>query len=427
MLKAILMLFGLCLLPWHSALSQPPSSQNAEQIQTSLPELLSELREKNPEIQAARHRYEAAATRPSQAGSLPDPKLSVSNFGVGRPVSALNGSDFAYHGLGLTQDLPFPGKLSLASEQARRQSDSEEESYRAILQDVAARLKIAYFELASTVKQIEVTDKNRDLLERFAEIARARYSSGNAIQQEVLKAHLELTSLAQELELLQQKRSRIEAEIQYLLGRDDSIPLGTPAVVKPTPFSSDLQPLLSQAEKIAPRLRAKEFMMESRSVAVERSKKEYLPDLSIGVQWQHTGSDFPDYYLATAEVKLPLYFWRKQRHGLEEAEALLRESRESYRSTRQEIAYIVKEQYLAAKSSERLLSLYESGSIPQATLTLNSTIAAYEVGKVDLLSLLDSLTSLLSYEKQYHQELARHEQALARLEPLVGEEFIRQK
>jgi outer membrane protein, heavy metal efflux system len=85
---------------------------------------------------------------------------------------------------------------------------------------------------------------------------------------------------------------------------------------------------------------------------------------------------------------------------------------------------MVKEQFLAAKSSERLLALYRSGSIPQASLALDSTTSAYEVGKADFLTLLNSLTSVLTFEKQYYQELARHEQALARLEPLVGQELI---
>lgn len=425
MLRALYLAFGFSMLPLCAALAQSPSDQKKPLVQTSLPALLHELEETNPEIQAARHRFEAATKVPSQAGSLPDPRISVSNFGVGRPVSALNESDFAYHGLGVTQDLPFPGKLSLASEEAQKESESEHKIYDATLQELTSRLKVAYFEWASTAKQIEITSRSRNLLERFAEIAGARYSAGKAIQQEVLKAHLELTSLAQQLELLQQKRAKTEAEIQYLLGREDTLPLGAPTIVTASPFSSDLQALLAAADKNAPRIRAKQLLVESRAVGVQRKQKEYLPDFSVGVQWQHTGSDFPDYYLATAEVKLPLYFWTKQRFGVEEAESRLQESRESYRSTRQETAYLVKEQFLAAKSSERLLSLYESGSIPQATLTLDSTISAYEVGRVDFLTLLNSLTSLLSFEKQYYQELARHEQALARLEPLVGEELVR--
>jgi cobalt-zinc-cadmium efflux system outer membrane protein len=405
-----------------SASAQPQLSPKT--AETSLTDLVKELREKNPEVRAARYRFDAATKRPSQAGSLPDPKLSVSNFGVGYPVSKLNDSNFAYRGIGMTQEIPFPGKLALASEQAKKESESEREMYSAALRDVTSRLKIAYFEWASVAKQLEVTTRNRDLLQRFEEIARNRYSVGKGIQQEVLKAQVELSSLAQELELLQQKRATVEAQIQYLLGRDIETPLGTPAELKLSPLSSDLETLLSSAAKSSPRVRAQEFLIDSRAVGVERSKREYRPDFAVSVQWQHTGSSYPDFYMATAEVKLPLYFWRKQRFGAEEAQSRLREARESYRSTRQETAYMVKEQFLAAKSSERLLALYQSGSIPQASLALDSTTSAYEVGKVDFLTLLNSLTSVLTFEKQYYQELARHEQALARLEPLVGQELI---
>lgn len=411
--------FTLLALVSICAAAQPKPAET----RTSLADLVSELKQRNPEIQAARYRFEAAAKRPSQAGSLPDPKLTLSNLGVGRPISALNRSDFAYRGIGVTQEFPFPGKLALASEQAKREADADRQMYIAALQDATARLKVAYFEWASLVKQIEITGRSKDLLQRFEEITRSRYSVGKGIQQEVLKAQVEISSLAQELEILRQKRASVEAQIQYLLGRQREAPLGEPAELRLSVLDADLQRLLSAAEKNSPRVRAQEFLIDSRAVGVERSKKEYRPDFAVSFQSQHTGSNFPDYYMATAEVKLPLYFWRKQRFGTEEAESKLREARESFRSTRQEAAYLVKEQFLSAKSSERLLDLYKSGTIPQATLALDSTTSAYEVGKVDFLTLLNSLSSVLTFEKQYYQELARHEQALARLEPLVGQEL----
>ena len=389
----------------------------------SLAEFIQELKEKNPQIQAARYRFEAATKRPSQVGTLPDPKLSISNFGVGRVVSDLNRSDFAYRGIGISQEIPFPGKLALASEQAKKEADSEREMYAATLQEATSRLKVAYFEWASIAKQAEITRRSRELLNSFEEIARNRYSVGKGLQQEVLKAQVELSSLAQELEMLDQKRASVEAQIQYLLARDSEAPIGQPAELKLSPLTIDLESLLSATEKNSPRVRAQEFLIDSRAVGVERSKKDYRPDFGVSVQWQHTGSNFPDYYMATAEVKLPLYFWRKQRLGAEEAQSKLREAKETYRSTRQEAAFLVKEQFLAARSSERLLDLYKSGTIPQATLALDSTTSAYEVGKVDFLTLLNSLSSVLTFEKQYYQELARHEQALARLEPLVGQEL----
>src|SRR5262249_28381267 len=96
-------------------------------------DLLSGLMQNNPEIQAARMHFDAATKRPSQVGNLPEPTVSYTNFGVGHPVSRLNGSEFAYHAFGVSQDFPFPGKLALASEEAKREAESAQQSYRAVI------------------------------------------------------------------------------------------------------------------------------------------------------------------------------------------------------------------------------------------------------------------------------------------------------
>jgi outer membrane protein, heavy metal efflux system len=145
----------------------------------------------NPEIQAARSRFEAATKRPSQVGTLPEPTASYTNFGVGHPFSRLNGSDFAYQGLGVSQELPFPGKLGLASEQAKREAESEQQNYWSVVLGVTARLKVAWYEWLAVQKAIEFTRKGRDLLGRFEEIARNRYTVGKGLQQDVLKAQFE--------------------------------------------------------------------------------------------------------------------------------------------------------------------------------------------------------------------------------------------
>src|SRR5437660_1394913 len=194
------------------------TSLQAEEQAWGLKDLLSELLRRNPEIQKARYRFDAATKRPSQVGTLPEPTASYTNFGVGHPFSRLNRSEFAYQGFGVSQELPFPGKLALASEEARRETESEQQNYRAVALDLTARLKVAYFEWVGVVKALEVTRKNSDLLGRFEEIARNRYSVGKGLQQDVLKAQFELSSQEQQLAMLDEKRQRSEAEIASLLG-----------------------------------------------------------------------------------------------------------------------------------------------------------------------------------------------------------------
>src|SRR5437867_1005069 len=207
-----IVLFGL--LFGTSVFAQAP--QVAQAPVTTLRQLLGQLEMRNPEILAAKYRFEAATKRPSQVSTLPDPKLALVNFGVGQPFSGFV-NEFAYRAIGVSQEIPFPGKLGLAGKEAQREADSERENYRSIVLEKASQLKLAYYDWFFVTKAIEIAAKNRDLLDRFEQIARARYSVGKGIQPDVLKAQVEVSGLVQQLEMLEQKRSVIEARIRSLL------------------------------------------------------------------------------------------------------------------------------------------------------------------------------------------------------------------
>jgi outer membrane protein, heavy metal efflux system len=385
-------------------------------------DLLNGLMQNNPEIQAALSRFETATKRPSQAGTLPEPTVSYTNFGVGHPFSRLNASEFSYQGFGVTQEFPFPGKLALASEEAKRESEGVQQNYRAVVLDRTARLKVAYYEWLTANKAIELTQKHSDLLSRFEEIARNRYTVGKGLQQDVLKAQLEVSTLEQQLAMLDEKRLRAEAEIASLLAVP-TVFMRAPSEIRASSLSMSLEELL-KATADSPRVRAEQKMVDARAVGINRSLKDFRPDFGVNLQWQHTGSNFPDYYMATVEVKIPLYYARKQRYALEESYSKLREAKQNYQAAQQQSIYQVKDQYLSIQSSERILNLYKTTLIPQAQLTVDSSASAYEVGSIDFLTLLTNLTNLISLDRQYYDELARHEEAIARLEPIVGKELV---
>lgn len=385
-------------------------------------DLLNGLIQNNPEIQAARFRFEAATKRPSQVGTLPEPTARYTNFGVGHPFSRLNPSEFAYQGFGVSQEIPFPGKLGLASEEAKREAEGELQKYRSVILEVTSRLKIAYYEWLAVQKAIELTRKNSDLLSRFEEIARNRYTVGKGLQQDVLKAQLEVSSLEREIAMLDEKRQRAEAEIASLLAVP-SVSLRAPTQVQTSAFSMSLDDLV-KATNEAPRIRAEQKMVDARAVGINRSLKDFRPDFGVNLEWDHTGGNFPEHYMATVEVKIPIYYARKQRYALEESYSRLNEAKQNYRSAQQQAIFQVKDQYLAIQSSERILTLYKTTLLPQAQLTVDSASSAYEVGNIDFLSLVTNLTNLISLERQYYDEVARHEEALARLEPIVGKELV---
>jgi len=102
------------------------TSLHAEEKPLGPQDLVNGLMQNNPEILAAHLRFEAATKRPSQVGTLPEPTARYTNFGVGHPFSRLNSNEFAYQGFGIAQQIPFPGKLGLASEEAKREVEGEQ-------------------------------------------------------------------------------------------------------------------------------------------------------------------------------------------------------------------------------------------------------------------------------------------------------------
>src|SRR5713226_4485891 len=244
------------------------ASAQAEERTFGPNDLVPELLQNNPEIQAARSRFEAATKRPSQAGTLPGPIAGYTNLGVGHPISRLNGSDFAYQGFGISQEFPFPGKLALASEEAKREAEGVQQNYYSVVLDVTARLKVAYYEWLTVNKAIELTRKQGDLLSRFEEIARNRYTVGKGLQQDVLKAQLEVSTLEQQLATLDEKRQRAEAEIASLLAVP-TVVMRLPGEIRASAFSMSLDELLN-AIADSPRGRAEQKMVDARAVDINR-------------------------------------------------------------------------------------------------------------------------------------------------------------
>ncbi len=110
---------------------------------TPLSALLEEATRNNPDILAARRGWQAATQVPSQVSTPPDPQVTIQHVSVGspRPFAGFSNSDFSYIGFGISQDLPYPGKLKLKGEAAQQDAavgrEKLETVRRSVLQQVA--------------------------------------------------------------------------------------------------------------------------------------------------------------------------------------------------------------------------------------------------------------------------------------------------
>jgi len=410
------------LLPLLAAGEQPAGS---EEPVFTLNDLLNEALRRSPDVLVAQKRYEAAKARPSQESSLPDPTLSLGYRNTGNPVpfTSIGEDPMANAGVSFSQELPFPGKLKLRGQMAEQEAAAALQDYQTARLRLVSRLKAGYFQLNYLYKAEESLEKNKDLLEKFAQIAESRYSVGQAQQQDILKAQVEVSLMLGRLRKLEQEKQALKAELNSLLNRPPEAPLGRPADTPKPELRAALDELYARAGKDSPLLKREQAMVERSQFGLDLARRDYYPDFGVMGGYFNSGR-LPAMYEFRFDVKVPLYFWRKQRMAAEEQAANLSAARHQYESMGRMLNFGVKEAYLAAQASDDLLKLYSGAILPQSTLALESSVSSYQVGAVDFLTLIANLRTVLDYEVMYYGELAAFEKALARLEELTGASLL---
>jgi outer membrane protein TolC len=386
-----------------------------------LEDLIREALEHNPDIAAALYRYQASRYRPGQASSLPDTMLSAGYTGSGRPWPGAGLGVYPTSNIGflVAQEFPFPGKRRLRGEIAEAESHADFQRYQEIRLSVVSRLKQAYYRLGFTYLAEDSLQRNRELLQLLLKISEARYAVGKAAQQDVLRAQTQLTLLdARFLQLERERRAR-QAEILSLVNRKPAEPLDRPDIPRPQPLVLPLEELLAKAGARAPALRRDEKQVARNQLAVNLARKDFYPDYAISSGY-YTMGRMPDMFEFRVDFRLPTSFFRKQRAAVAEQARQLAESRKTLAATAQDLAYRIQEEYLAATTAYRLMELYEESVVSQSNLTLESSLASYQTGAVDFLTVVSNFSMVLEYRLNYYEEMTAFYQALARLEALTG-------
>jgi cobalt-zinc-cadmium efflux system outer membrane protein len=389
---------------------------------TSLSALLEEATRNNPDILAARRGWQAATQVPSQVSTLPDPQVTVQSFSVGspRPFAGFSNSGFAYIGFGVSQDLPYPGKLKLKGEAAQQDAAISRDKLETVRRAVLQQVKEAYFQTAYVQQTLEVLNRNGKLLEQIERIADARYRVGQGSQQDVLKAQLERTKLLREVAHHHELMGTQQALLLKLLNRPpDSPEILTEALVE-TPLRYTSDELLEKVRAENPAIAGRQEMVKRQSLQIEMAHKDRYPDFSVQYMWQRTGPSFPSYYMLSLSARIPIYRSRKLDPEMNQAVEELNQARHEYESQVQTAYFDVRNQYIAAETASQMLKIYREGLIPQALATYQAGLASYQTGTLDFESLFSTFLDVLNFDGEYWKTLMEHETALARIEQITG-------
>jgi len=398
----------------------------------NLDQLVQEAEQNNPEILAAKMKWEAFKEKAPLASALPDPMLG---FGIiSLPTNfSFKDEDMTMKEISISQMIPFPGKRPLMKEMAEKEAESVHNEIQEKINRVIRDVKSAYFELSHVYRTTEVVQRNKGILEDFAKIAETRYAVGEGIQQDLLKAHVEVSKMVDELIMLEQNKRAMEAKLKALLNRSPESQVGRPEdIFKRVPISTG--ELQKTAVEVNPTLKGMKKMIEAKGKAYDLAKREYYPDFNFKFAYgQRDNGPGPevmkrrDMLTGMVEINIPIFYKSKQDRKVAETKADIQSLEAQYQAMKNEILFMITDMTSMIQRGERQLELYKTGIIPQASLQINSAMSAYRVNKADFMTLLDSRMTLYKYELEYHQALTEYEKNVANLEAAVGTRFVQKE
>ena len=382
---------------------------------------------RNPALLESRARYQAARQRVTQVSALPDPVVSFTQ--ALRSVETRVGPQL--NSVTLSQAFPWFGTLELRGRVALLEATALQHLHQAARRDVVARVKEIYYDLGHIDAALTLAGEEQSLLEHYETLARARYATGQGLQQAVIRLQAELTRVVDRRHLLERQRATLAAHLSTLLDRPAEEPVpAVPALARP-PVDVDRERLHRLGERNRHELQAASALIEGSERSIELARMSARPGFTASVGVTNVGRrdapaglpPLPDNgknaLTVSLGVSLPLW-GAKYRAGVEQANDALRAHTQRRAAARNVMEMEIQEAIVRLETLDRQIDLLDTVLIPQTEEALRATENAYETGQLGVLELLDSERTLIDVRTMRARYLSDILIALTSLERAIG-------
>ena len=387
----------------------------------SLPRLLEEAQRANPDLLAARKRWEAAQAKVPLSNGLPAPKIGVQWEEIPRGTIKVNQATLMYQ---LIQSIPFPGKLSARHRVAVKEAQVAAMTFKQAEWDIASQLKTAYYDLFLVDRELEIQAEQLLWINQAVAAAQARYATGTASQAELLQAQAELLEASNMKGVLRHRREAIAAHLNHLLNRPVQSSLDRSGTIPLTSVRFSPDELVAIARDLQPELLAFRFSAERADAALRLAKRELLPDLETMFELRDPAMGPIGPWDLSLAVVLPFWFWTKLRYGVRVAVYDKASAEAAYQAMQNEIARRIHEHWHAAFAAHQTAKLYQDGLMLLGRQAVTSSLATYQSGRGSFLEVLEALRALAQRKRTYYQELVSLEQHVVMLEQSAGIQLV---
>jgi cobalt-zinc-cadmium efflux system outer membrane protein len=396
----------------------------AQPLGATTESLLGYARQNNPEFAFMQREAEAAGARVAPAGNLADPKFAMELRNItldGTSSPTLNPSKVGNTKYTVFQPLPWPGKRDLARSAAEASAERSNQAARATWNDLAMRLKVAQARRYELAQRREIVDEIDVLLGQLEAITRSRYAAGLAAQADAVRALSERTMLRGELISLAAQARTVDAQVNALLARAPDAPLAPPVASRAPAtemrYASLAETLRSRNAELAADRAGVDGAERSRDLAY----RDRYPDFGIGISPIQRGTRIAEYDVMF-EITIPLQQGTR-RAKEQEAEAMVAAAVARREATLQRALGELGTALAQLAGSREIAQLTETSLLPQARVTLQAALAAYETGKVEFTALLEAEREVRRARLSLLAAQVEAQMLLAAIERLIGEDL----
>lgn len=403
----------------------PASSAWAQSDPVDLDGLIAEALASHPAGASSQASADAAGEVASRVSAPPDPWLSfgASNLRVDSPT--LDSSPMSGLVLGVRQGLPFPGKLLKRRELADASAALATARVATTDTMIELRVKQAYWTLRYAEEAARITTESAAVIDDLADAITARFSVGQAAQQDALQVQVAEGRVRSMLQARKQAVVSARRRLESAVGRPPQGAVGPTRAFRPVP-PLDRADALARLLDQNPELVTARRRVDVEEAAVREARADLAPDLGVAASYRirdvvpGDGSNGADMVSGGLAISLPVWAAGKQAARVRERRLRVRAADAAIDDLR-----LALESELAAliDEAERLteeIGIHQGQLEPQANQALDASVADYTVGGVGFVSVLDNWRVLLDVELATQALLTRRAVVIARIEALTG-------
>src|SRR5437867_3014731 len=259
-----------------AAAQHPQEYRHYEGPPVTLPALLQEAAEKNPDLIALRQQIDVIRQRPAQERGLNPPMAEAQVWQW--PINSINPKNTNMYMFMVSQELPGRGKRDLRAAVAEKDIALAENDVTVRARQIVNEIKQGYATLFIARKAIDVHLESVDLLRQIADVSQTKYTTGRISQQDVLKPVAELSKLHNDIVTFDEQANIATARLNVLLDRAPETPIGPlvdPREETLLPVTADLQ---RNAIERQPELQRARLEIERAEAELAVSRRAYQTD-----------------------------------------------------------------------------------------------------------------------------------------------------